>query len=67
MPWWTWALIVYGLVGGAMLLILLSSSTTKAEVRLAWRDSMAWPFWALVFIVEAAEEARRSIIRDRVE
>lgn len=67
MPWWLWALIAYGLVAGAMLCILLPIATSKREVWCVWRDALIWPFWALVVIVEAAEEARRSIVKDRVE
>jgi O-antigen ligase len=65
MPWWTWALFCYCLVAGALLMILLPIEKHERLSLMAF--CILWPLWALLIIVEAAEEARRSIINDRVE
>jgi len=65
--WLSWVLGGYALI--AVTVMFLSwpyAETGKVSRWVVVRDSLGWLFWALLLIVEATEEARRTI-RDRVE
>lgn len=57
-PWLAYALGIYGLVGGALFLFLFPVETDRRGLS---AFCLFWPIWALILIVEAAEEARRRI------
>lgn len=66
-PWVAYGLGLYGLITATMLFLTWPyADSGEVPKRTVLRDSFGWPVWALILIVEAAEEARRSI-RNRVE
>lgn len=65
-PWIACSLAAYLIVAAALLFIMLPYSGEISRKHII-RDAALWPIWFLIVIVEAAEEARRSIAKDRVE
>lgn len=69
MPSWLLYLVTIYLLIAATMVFLTWPYAGNVEVSRwrAVRDSIAWPFWALLVIIEAAEEARRYWAGRRVE
>lgn len=64
----TYLVAAYFLVAATMLFLTWPyAESGEVERWRVVRDSLAWPFWALLMIVEAAEEGRRSWINRRVD
>lgn len=69
MPTWlAYALAIYLLIAATMLFLTWPYTEGNHVPRSrVIRDSIGWPFWALLLIVEAAEEGRRYWAKRRVE
>lgn len=68
MFWIGYAVAAYALIAAAMMFISWPYAETDKIPR--WRivrDALVWPFWALLIMVEAAEEGRRYWMNRRVE
>lgn len=64
MDWIGWLLGGYALVACAVLFISWPYTESGSVPRgVVIRDSLLWPFWALLMIVEATEEARRGRLK----
>lgn len=67
MEWYVWAGLGYALIAAAIAFILSPQATTGRKLARCVFDAAIWPGWALLLLVEAAEEARRYWANGRFE
>lgn len=66
--WIIYGFVAYALVAASMMFISWPYAETDKIPR--WRiirDAVVWPFWFLLLLVEATEQARRWWMSGRVE